>query len=57
MEVAAGIARAATLHGVHAHRHGTVLVRGNTVQRMRKAALRFGPLAGAAYELTAHLEL
>lgn len=56
VEVAAGITGAATLHGVHAHRHGTILVRRNTVRRMRKPAFRLDTFTGASNELTANLE-
>lgn len=56
MEVAARITGAATLHGVHAHRYGTVLVRRNTVRRMRKPAFRLDTFTGASNELTADLE-
>lgn len=55
MEIAAGVARAPALHGVHAHRHGAVVVRRHRVHRMREAALGLGALAGAPNELATDL--
>lgn len=55
VEIAAGVAAAAALHSVHAHRHGAVLVRRHRARGVREPALRLGPLARAPLELAAHL--
>ena len=55
VEIAAGVADAAALDGVHAHRDTAVVVRGHGRRRVREATLGLGALAGAALELPAHL--
>lgn len=55
VEIAAGVADAAALDGVHAHRDTAVVVRGHGRRRVREAALGLGALARAAQELPAHL--
>ncbi|GBP23067.1 hypothetical protein EVAR_13086_1 [Eumeta japonica] len=55
VEIAAGVADAAALDGVHAHRDTAVIVRGHRGRRVREAALGLGALARAALELPAHL--
>lgn len=56
MEIAAGVAIAASHHWVHADSHCTVFVGGHSVGGMRKAALTFCTLARTSLELTAHLQ-
>lgn len=55
VEIAAGVADAAALDGVHAHRDTAVVVRGDGRRRVREATLGLGALARAALELPAHL--
>lgn len=55
VEIAAGVADAAALDGVHAHRDTAVVVRGHGRRRVREPTLRLGALARAALELPAHL--
>lgn len=55
VEIAAGVADAAALDGVHAHRDTAVVVRGDGRRRVREATLGLGALASAALELPAHL--
>lgn len=55
VEIAAGVADAAALDGVHAHRDTAVIVRGDGRRRVREATLGLGTLARAALELPAHL--
>lgn len=55
VEIAAGVADAAPLDGVHAHRDTAVVVRAHRRRRVREPTLRLGALARAALELPAHL--
>lgn len=55
VEIAAGVADAASLDGVHAHRDTAVVVRDDRRRRMRESALGLGALARSALELPAHL--
>lgn len=55
VEIAAGVAAAAALDGVHAHGDGAVRVRGHGTRGVREPALRLRPLARATLELAAHL--
>lgn len=55
VEIAAGVADAAALDGVHAHRDTAVVVRAHGRRRVREATLRLRALARAAQELPAHL--
>ncbi|CAG9567335.1 unnamed protein product [Danaus chrysippus] len=55
VEIAAGVADAAALDGVHAHRDTAVVVSDHRRRRVREATLGLGPLARAAQELPAHL--
>lgn len=55
VEIAAGVADAAALDGVHAHRDTAVLVRAHGRRRVREPTLRLGALARAARPLPAHL--
>lgn len=55
VEIAAGVADAAALDCVHAHRDTAVVVRGDGGRRVREATLGLGALARAALELPAHL--
>lgn len=55
VEIAAGVADAAALDGVHAHRDTAVVVRGHGRRRVCEATLGLGALARAALELPAHL--
>lgn len=55
VEIAAGVADAAALDGVHAHRDTAVVVRDHGRRRVREATLGLGALARAALELPAHL--
>lgn len=55
VEIAAGVAHAAPLDGVHAHRDTAVVVRAHRRRRVREPTLRLGALARAALELPAHL--
>lgn len=55
VEIAAGVAAAAALHGVHAHRDAAVVVRHDRRRRVREPALGLHALARAALVLAAHL--
>lgn len=55
VEIAAGVADAAALDCVHAHRDTAVVVRGHGRRRVCEATLGLGALARAALELPAHL--
>lgn len=55
VEIAAGVADAAALDGVHAHRDTAVVVRDHGRRRVCEATLGLGALARAALELPAHL--
>ena len=54
VEIAAGVAGASTLDGVHAHGDGAIRGCSRRICGMGKAAL--APFASAALELTAHLQ-
>lgn len=56
MEIAAGVAGAPPLDGVHADRDSTVFVCRHGLGRVREAALALRPLARPAHELAAHLQ-
>lgn len=55
VEIAAGVAAAAALHGVHAHRDCAVVAREHGRRGVREATLGLRALAGAALVLAAHL--